>query len=419
MRALKSEKRTKLQNLKKGMVINMKTPRIAEAVGNIDGELVSGAIEYGKIRKKRRFLQIGSIAACLVAVIVAAAIIIPMLDGGITVVIGGIERDYKSTVSGSESNIEFPWEYKLVYEKFDTVEYNGMKYTSRRRGIDISLLDSVIGECTAEGFDFYSDKTYTETFSVRKIRGVSENRLIAVGRDSDYYVYFVDKIKCPETLGELIDEYNLCETLALNEFSVNEGYSEKGYYRINEDDYIWKILLECKNAELCVETDAWNRGNKNYLSFTATSEALGVYKRVFYVTEDGYVSTNVFDYSHVYYIGKEASDKIISYAKDNSSKAASTQYEYTIAGTVTEIGDGYVLIDDSVLCRNEDDGIVFKVLTEDMIIRRYVEFMGVKVGDTVAVKFQSEIVLGEDNSVRGAVSMYKGIVVDGGVAVPE
>ena len=37
------------------MVINMKTSRIAEAVGNIDGELVSGAIEYGKIRNKRRF----------------------------------------------------------------------------------------------------------------------------------------------------------------------------------------------------------------------------------------------------------------------------------------------------------------------------------------------------------------------------
>ena len=81
--------------------------------------------------------------------------------------------------------------------------------------------------------------------------------------------------------------------------------------------------------------------------------------------------------------------------------------------------DGYILLDDTVLCKDKNDGMVFKVLTEDLIIRRYLECTNIKVGDTVAVKFQTEIVLGEDNTVSGAISMYKGKVTDSGMAVPE
>ena len=63
--------------------------------------------------------------------------------------------------------------------------------------------------------------------------------------------------------------------------------------------------------------------------------------------------------------------------------------------------------------------MVFKILTENLQIRRYVECGNYKVGDTVAVKFQTEIVLGENNTVSGAISMYKGKVTESGMAVPE
>ena len=212
---------------------------------------------------------------------------------------------------------------------------------------------------------------------------------------------------------------NLSETLPLSKFSVNEGYKEKGDYQISDDAYIWQILSECRDAEAYSGADKWNRGDRNYLSFTATSEALGVYKKVFYITEDGYVATNVFNYQFVYFIGEDKANSIITYAKNNSTEVEPEQYEYTIAGTITEIGDGYILIDDTVLCKDKNDGMVFKILTEDLQIRRYVECGNYKVGDTVAVKFQTEIVLGENNTVSGAISMYKGKVTDGGMAVPE
>ena len=397
----------------------MKTPRISEAIGNLPEDLVNGAVTYKRTSKKKSFIKWGSIAACFMVMVMAAAIIVPMFLGGDPISIGGIDRDYKGVISGSEGDIEFPWEYKLTYEKYYTVKYNGNAYRTRARAINESLLGEVLGTCTAQGVDSYTDKTYTETFDVRKINGVSEEKMIAVGKDNEYYVYFNDEVKCPATFGELLDAYNLSEILPLIKFSVNEGYKEKGYYQITDDEYIWQVLSECRNAEFYAENDKWSRGDRNYLSFTATSEELGVYKKVFYITEDGYVSTNVFNYSYVYYIGEDAANKIITYAKSNATEAEREQYEYTIAGTITEIGDGYVLIDDTVLCKDKNDGMVFKILTEDLIIRRYLECTNIKVGDTVAVKFQTEIVLGEDNTVGGAISMYKGKVTDSGMAVPE
>lgn len=397
----------------------MKTPRISEAIGNLPEDLVSDAVTYKRASKKKAFVKWGSIAACFMVMVMAAALIVPMFLGGDPISIGGIDRDYKGVISGSEGDIEFPWEYKLTYEKYYTVKYNGNDYRTRARAINESLLGEVLGTCTAQGVDSYTDKTYTETFNVRKINGVSEEKMIAVGMDNDYYVYFNDGVKCPATFGELLDAYNLSETLPLVKFSVNEGYKEKGYYQITDDEYIWQVLSECKNAEFYADNDKWSRGDRNYLSFTATSEELGVYKKVFYITEDGYVSTNVFNYSYVYYIGEDAANKIITHAKNNATEAEREQYEYTIAGTITEIGDGYVLIDDTVLCKNKKDGMVFKVLTDELIIRRYLECTNIKVGDTVAVKFQTEIVLGEDNTVSGAISMYKGKVTDSGMAVPE
>ena len=397
----------------------MKTPRISDAIGNLPEDLVNGAVTYKRTSKKKSFIKWGSIAACFMVMVMAAALIVPMFNSGDPISIGGIDRDYKGTISGSEGDIEFPWEYKLTYEKFYTVKYNGNDYRTRTRAINESLLGEVLGTCTAQGVDSYTDKTYTETFNVRKIKGVSEERLVAIGMDGEYYVYFNDEVKCPATFGELLDAYNLSETLPLVKFSVNDGYKEKGYYQITDDEYIWQVLSECRDAEFYAENDKWSRGERNYLSFTATSEELGVYKKVFYITEDGYVSTNVFNYSYVYYIGEDAANKIITHAKSNATEAEREQYEYTIAGTITEIGDGYVLIDDTVLCKDKNDGMVFKVLTEDLIIRRYLECTNIKVGDTVAVKFQTEIVLGENNTVSGAISMYKGKVTDSGMAVPE
>ena len=402
----------------------MTIPRIAHAIGYLDDDLVSGAQnESNQLKeesgKMRVWIKWTSAAACLAVLVMAGALILSQFLGGTATTVGGIDRNYKNTVIGSEGDIEFPWEYKLIYEKFPTVTYGEKEYLTRARPIGEALLEEQLGSCAAKGVDSYTNKIYREEFEVRKIKGVSQERMIAIGMDGSYYVYFNQSAEPPHTLGELLDTYGLSDSLPLTKFSVNEGYREKGYYQISDDAYLWQILSDCRDAEAYGDADHWNRGDQNYLSFTATSEALGVYKKVFYVTEDGFISTNVFNYRYVYEIGQEKAQQIIDYAKSNATEAPREEYQYTIAGTLTEIGDGYILIDDTVLCKKPSEGMVFRILTEDLQIRRYLECGSFKIGDNVAVNFQDEIVLGEDHTVSGAISMYRGTLADGNLAVAE
>ena len=397
----------------------MKTPKIAEAIGGIDPKLVDGAIVYMGAGKRKPLIKWISVAACFMVTVMTVALLLPLFGGGGAVTIGGVERSYKAMIGGSEGVIEFPWEYKLPYERFGSVRHDGREYRARGRAIDERLLGEALGTCSAKGVDVYTDTVYTEDFTARSIRGVSAENLIAVCMDGTYYVYFNSQAAHPATFGELMAAYSLFETLPLASFSVNEGYKEKGNYRIADDSYLWQILSECEDASLYAEGNAWSREDRRYLSFTATSEALGVYKKVFYVTEDGYISTNIFGSSCVYSIGEEAAGKLIASAKSNGVETPWEQSEYTVGGTVTEIGDGYILLDDTVLCRNKRDGMVFKILTDQPIIGRYLVCADIKVGDTVSVKFQGEIVLEEGNTISGATSMHKGRVVGRGMEIPE
>lgn len=392
----------------------MKTPRIAHAVGHIEDDLITTAVEGKKKTKHSPWIKWGSIAACFAVLVIAGAAILPSFFGSDVVNPG----KYKYHINGSEIAVEWPWEYKTIAEKYTTVKFNGKEYVIKLKSpISEYVLGDGLGPCEASGVDSYTNKKYTETFKVYKIKGVSEDKLIAAGTEGEFYVYMPDDISKPATFGDVWNLYGLEQNLAFNHFTIYKGYDAKGEFEVTDDAYIREILSGCGDAALYDETDSFERSDRNYLTFTVTSDALGVYKRVIYISEDGYFATNIFNYSYIYYIGEDAAGKIISYAKSNSVEAESSPYELTVSGMLTEIGDGYVLIDDSVLCKNEEDGTVYKIYTDDIRIRRCVEFGGIKVGDTVAVKYDGEI--SETNEINGAYSMYKGILVEGDLLIPE
>ena len=59
----------------------MKTPRIADALTQVDDDIVSGAV-YAKKVKKNNWLKCGSIAACFAIIIMAAIVAVPMIFSG-------------------------------------------------------------------------------------------------------------------------------------------------------------------------------------------------------------------------------------------------------------------------------------------------------------------------------------------------
>ena len=393
----------------------MKREKISEVVENINAKYVEEAATYaGKNRavKKGIWYKWGAVAACVALVVIGSIKLIPSLLGD------NADGKYIHQIAGMESAMEWPWEYKTLGEKYQTVTYEGKKYSIKSfRQITEAFLGECLGTVDAEGVDSYIDKVYTESLEVYQISGVSEEKLIAAGTNGEFYVYRLREVEKPATFGELMQVYGLSENLEFYRYQVCEGYKGKGYYNLEDDAYIWQILLDCKDAPLDDSVDSFDRSSRNYLSFTATSDELGVYKRVVYISEDGYFATNIFDYSHIYFIGVDAAGKIIEYAKQNSVEGAAEAYEQTVSGTLVEIGEDYVLVDDSVLCRKKEDGTVYKIYTNDIRMKRCVEVAGSKVGDIVVVKYDGEI--SDSNEITEAYSMDKGRLIDGSVAVPE
>lgn len=402
----------------------MRRMKVSESIGYINDKYVNEATLYtGKewAGRQSRLLKWG-IAACLAATLIVGVFVMPSQEGSNSgqVTVGGLLRPYRDiSASANEIAIEWQWEYKTLYEQYMTIDLNGKEYISRMREVSASFLGDGLGSGDAVGYDLYTEQTYHRTLETNRIQGISDDLMVAVNMDGKYYVFMSSEYDPPATFGELLDSYDLARILDFGRFTVvHEGYVEEGYYSLENDDAIWQILAACRDARF-VDGAAGNLGARNYISFTATSEPLGIYKRVFYVSEDGYIRTNIFDWDYLYQIGEEAAGQIIAYATENADEVEFEPYSYWLAGTLTEIGEGYILVDDSILCGDPGEGMVFKVLTDDLRISRYVDSKIVGIGDVVMVQFTGDIDIEAGNVVIGAYSMSPASISDGDVTVDE
>lgn len=391
----------------------MNIPRIVNAIGYIDDDLITAALENPPRKRHNLMIKWMPVAACL-AMVMIVSIFVPHFLRRYAVA----EDKYKYHVSEKERAIEWPWEYKTLVEKFPVVKFNGKQFTAKsQNSIHTEVMEEGIGSCVAEGLDSGTGKTYTETFEVRKIKGISEELMIAVGNEDGFYVYAVDEEAAPDTLGKLLELYDLSQNIELNHVAKCEDYEEKEEFLLDNDEKIWQILSGCGDAKLDDTSDFFERENRGYLAFTATSEALGVYNRVIYISEDGYFATNIFDYEYSYFIGKETAEQIISYVQKYSTETKSSTSLPTISGTVTEIGNGYIMIDDTVLCRKPKAGKKYKVYTDNIKVRRWIESGEIKAGDLVGVEFEGEI--SGNYEVKGAYSVFTGTLEENGILNQE
>ena len=381
-----------------------------ELFGNIDDEYITQALQP----RKRHNLMIKwiPVAACLALVMIAGILVPHFLR---TAAIA--ESKYKYHVSEKERSIDWPWKYKTLVEKYPVVKFNGKQFTAKsQNSIHTDVMGEVIGSCVAEGVDSDTGKTYTETYEVRKIKGISEELMIAVGNENGFYVYATEE-EAPDTLGKLLELYELSQNIELNYVTKCEDYEEKEELLLDNGEKIWQILSGCGDAKLDDTSDFFERENRRYLAFTATSEALGVYNRVIYISEDGYFATNIFDYEYSYFIGKEAAGQILSYVQKHSTETKSSTSRPTISGTVTEIGNGYIMVDDTILCRKTKAGKKYKVYTDNIKVGRWIESGEVKAGDLVVVEYEGEI--SSNYEVKGAYSIFTGTLEENGILNQE
>ena len=392
----------------------MKIPRFSNAIGNLDEDLVEAAAECKKTQS--HLLKLRSLAACFAVIIVVGALVLPSLLGGEPTP-GGTNDRYKDiNIMADESEIVWPWEYQTVFEKYTEVTIDGIVYRSHGRLVSEELLGDLIGTYTVLGIDEIEGDRYTEKFEVYQLKYADKSQLVAVRMEGSCYIFKRDNYEPPHTLGELFKLVDLPKAIELKRFSVNGDSPNKKHYTLSNDDYVWEVLAGCENAPF-VEDEKWVAHDREYYSFTITSATLGVYKVAMYVTVDGYLWTNAFNYQYLFNIGEDAASKIIKYAKENSTEAEYEPYQNTIVGKITEITDEYILLDDSILCANPDDGITYKILLNDLRISRYAESGAIRVGENVQITYEGEI--DESNTIDSAISASDVVISGGDVLIPE
>lgn len=397
----------------------MRGDELLDKLELIDPVYVEAADEK-PVRQKKAWVKWGVAAACLGVVLLAGVFLLwGRGPAAISVDVGGVRREYKNVFVGHELvSIEWPWEYKTTVERYTSLEWNGITFYTGRSVVSRSLLGQRLGRLEVTGGDAYSDEVHTLECEVYEIAGVSPELYVAVELDGEFYVFPQGSYDPPDTLGEVLDSCSLSQTLTLVQFSQCDGFEDNGTYRQDDDAYLWSVLEGCRDAEFVEEEPRWMETIGEYLSFTAESEALGIRNLAFYVTKGGYIWTNIFSYAYMFHIGEEAAGQIIDYALSHSEPVQREPLHNGLAGTVTGIEDGYLLIDDSVRCADPDDGMVFRVPLDDVRISRHIDFEGIGVGDQVEVVFTGEIDVEAGNLVQGAFDLNRCWIEEGEVLIP-
>jgi len=406
----------------------MKTT-LSNAVANIDDRYISEAASFtaqNRISLRTRAVKWGAVAACA-AIVAVAAVVITSKNNKITADTPDrsipsqdsiLPRPYEKNVSMSEIGIVYPWDYKTEAERWSTVTLNGAKFRTMSSAplADESTLGDNLGTFTAEGYDIYTDTTYTQEVETRAIKGTDSRYAAAVKLSDGWYVIRTEDTDAPKTMAELFSIYGLKDKLRLSHFTEeNDGRNDLAF-TLTDSKGLTDKLANLGNTTFVGENGYSRPGNS--LAFTVNIPELGIYNKVLRIYEDGTLTTNAFEYAFAYNIGEENARQLIDYAKAHAETAEENNTRGMIGGKIVEIGEGYIKIDDTDACIDPAQGKVFTVKTEDVRIKRAAEYPHeLKVGDTVAVYFDGGI--DKECNISGAYELAKATIDSHGVNVAE
>ena len=425
-----------------------KSRRFLERMSEIDDEILLRTEEPAAVKNKSNFYKKWFVLAASLVIVCAILLTVgifyfnkknqntnnteDLLQVPISDVYWVDTRERNNLQAQQElSAIVWPWNCRAIYSQYTEITLNGSKYHARSSYYGGEVFANQIGEkiCNTEakGNDEHSsfvnnkDVYYTMQSEVFEIVGVDSQRIVAVKYDGydGYYAFLNDTYQVPSTFGELIEALDLTNNIKLNSFYYDfNGDRKDEHYALNNEKSaeLWKILQKYEKAPAVAENvSAWS---ENRISFSLNSNTLGVYNLSFTFKEDGHLVTNIENYGYTYNLGKDAVKEIVDFAVENRLAITLPEKQYLV-GTVTEIGEDYIKVDDSVVMKNSNDGIEFTVYATNMNIRRYIISGYLKVGDTVSVE-HGYLLKENYTEIKNAVDLNECIITsDGNVLIPE
>ncbi len=209
------------------------------------------------------------------------------------------------------------WDEKTITEQFPEFEYNGKEYSLRDKTAADEDIDCKLGNITLTGCDYSTNTYHTINVDVFKIKNISDKCNVAVKFEGieAYYVYFC-RDYCPQTLGELMDDIDIENTLSINDMYVN-GSSIVS-------DNTQEVLLTLFNSCREVRNEIDYPHHKIMVSFSTDIPILGVNNKSMAFTNDGYLITNIMDYGYSFYIGEEKVNEFCKQLDINETKNVNT-----------------------------------------------------------------------------------------------
>ena len=392
----------------------MNTDDIIDALNEVEDTCIQNAREPKKKKSlKALWISVGAVAACIGVVLLLPRISHLIQHGALCDCIPGYKitptpavaasyREYKPFgLVTRDSMIVFDRDCQTIAKQFSSVTYNNTEYSLRGSyyNEDMKVSASLTGErltdYTAEVCEYETGITHSIECTLYEIAGVDPARFLAVQyagekNANDYYVFHQNEFNPPATLGEFITSLNLTETLPLTKFShstydytTRERTSDLYGLSFEDSKVVWDMIS--KYASVGTRTDENHGYENNRITFSATSEALGLYNRSFALTADGYLSTNIDDYGYDFYLGEEAVTEIREYILAHKIEAPKDSIE-SLYGVITEIGEDYLKIDDTLLMKNPEHGLTFTVYAHDnTTMKSYIMSGQLEVGDHVKI----------------------------------
>lgn len=253
----------------------MKTPRIVNAVGHIDDDLVSGA-NRAKVVKKNAWLKWGSIAACFAVMLMAAVVAVPMMFGG----------DDPVPPIDNEYQYESGYFYQINEGAYST--YVGGKVIAEDKiGNKIADVNLTAGWKDDKGE--WKSETEALRGEVYTINGVSNDVAVALKfidkgeavTTTHYYVIMnpaADLTPVQDYIIAPITPNNPGDEGAVNEGGVEEGKLKKYYdYGINSGafaTYISGKVIDAEKIGAKLESVTVTGGWKNEAGEWISTEAL-------------------------------------------------------------------------------------------------------------------------------------------------
>lgn len=320
----------------------MKTPRIANAVNNIDDNLISGA-NCAKVVKKNAWLKWGSIAACFAVMLMAAVIAVPMM----------FSSDDPVPPIDSEYQYESGYFYQINEGTYST--YVGGKVIAEDKlGNKIADVNLTAGWKDDKGE--WTSETEALRGEVYAINGVSNDIAVALKfidkgeavTTTHYYVIMnpnADLTPVKDYIITPITPNNSGDEGIVNEGGVEEGSLEKYYdYGINGGAYATYIsgkVIDSEKVGAKIESVTVTGGWKNEAGEWISTENLN---------------------AEVYAIEGISSDVAVALKFIDQGEAVTTTHYYVIMNPNADLTAVKDYIIDPIIPNNPGDEMAGEVL---------------------------------------------------------